>query len=207
MNDKLLVLVGILLMVILYVFNQKETFSNSDTDNKLKNKIKIKSDDKELELIAFSQLKNELKNELIKSYLLDSNVSISKIFDKELSAVLKFIETNKKLTPESDIIIGVKSDDLKELTNEEYIGINNLNNPIYNIGPIFSRNAEQKFSYKEDILIISANKNAPSIEIKEDIKKKIGDKFINLIPGKLANKEIYFIKLSERKSILNNLKK
>lgn len=200
MNDKLLILIGILLMVIVYVFNQKETFSNNlDTDNKLKNKIKIKSGDKDLELVAFSQLKNELKNELIKTYLLDSNVSINKIFDKELNAVLKFIETNKKLTPESDIIIGVKSDDLNELTNGEHIGLNNLNNPIYNIGPIYSRNGEQKFSSKEDILIISANKNAPSVEIKNNIKK-IGDKFISLIPGKLANREIYFIKLSDKNS-------
>jgi hypothetical protein len=69
-----------LFLTFILVFGQAKQFANSDSDFKLKSKIEIKYENKDLQLVTFSQLKNDYKNELIKSYLLDSNF-ISNLID------------------------------------------------------------------------------------------------------------------------------
>lgn len=196
MNQIQLFLIGILLVVMVYVFGVNEYFSNTDTDNKLKSKVEIKQNNQDLILVTFSQLKNELKNELIKKYLINNNVNLSKIFDKELTAILKFIEKDKKLVPLIDVVIAVQPTDLKDLTDGDHLGFNDLNNPIYSKESIYSRNPEQRFGFKENLMVISMARDSSvePVNVSPGFTK-VGDKFINLIPAQLNNKNIYFIGL------------
>jgi hypothetical protein len=197
MFDKKIILFLILALVILYCFNMNENFSTNLDDDKITQNIIFNKDNKRYQLIAFSQLSNDVKKNLIKENLSE----MTNIFEGQLQAVIKFADLNKDLIPLNDPLLAVELDDLKKVSNKKIsVGLNNSMKIIYGLDDFYTSN-NQKLSSHKEYIVATLEKNQNEISINTE-NKQFGNKFINLVPAKFNKTNINFIKESnENKNI------
>ena len=188
MFDKKIILFLILALVILYCFNMNENFSTNLDDDKITQNIIFNKDNKRYQLIAFSQLSNDVKKNLIKENLSE----MTNIFEGQLQAVIKFADLNKDLIPLNDPLLAVELDDLKKVSNKKIsVGLNNSMKIIYGLDDFYTSN-NQKLSSHKEYIVATLEKNQNEISINTE-NKQFGNKFINLVPAKF-NKTNIFLK-------------
>ncbi len=193
MLHKRTVLILILLFVI-FSFGISESFSNSDNpddNNELNKKIILANKNTKFEIIALSQLSNEIKKELFKKNI----VVMTNILENQITPAIKFADNNKNFIPINDVLVAFEQNDLEKVSpNKNFVGLNKANKPLYLSNENTKRDKEQKFTIKNDIVVVSLdeNTNEASIEIS---KNKINDKHIDLISLENDDFKLYLIKL------------
>lgn len=200
MLHKRTVLILILLFVI-FSFGINESFSNSDNpddNNILNKKIILVNKNTKFEIIALSQLSNEIKKELFKKNI----VIMTNILENQITPAIKFADNNKNFVPINDVLVAFEQNDLEKVSpNNNFVGLNKANKPLYLMNDNIKRDKQQKFTVKNDIVVISLDENANEASI-EIGKNKINDKHIDLISLDNDGYKLYLIKLvDENKKI------
>ncbi len=173
MNNRIVRLIILLVFIYIICFSSIENFADANTNEKKFNIIKIKNEN--YIMVAFSQLNNVTKGDLIKNNL---NL-FNSIFGSQFSAVVKFIENNNNLIPVNDPIFLIKAIDGSDLlTNKtSHIAFDGKGTPLYTVDGV-SNNNNRKLSIKENVIILTSDSSSQSSSI--DFKSnKIGNDFIN----------------------------
>jgi hypothetical protein len=184
----------LILFFIIFSFGISESFSNSDNpddNNELNKKITMIKNNTKFEIIAISQLSNEIKKDLFKKNI----VIMTNILENQITPAIKFADNNKNFIPINDILIAFEQNDFEKVSpNKNSVGLNKAQKPLYLSSDNAKRDKQQKITVKNDIVVVSLDENTNEVSIEYD-KNKINDKYIDFVPLESEEFKLYLVKL------------